>query len=207
MKKGSRQSHPGKSAAMKQDTSQAEMDGKTVLVINDTLSIYSTHVGDSTNTPLTGVFCEDFSILCERAGLSKIPLVVYTPKVQCGTSIEDLTSLGSRLHVTLENDDPNSLKHVHFRNMKMNRELASILLEASKECQAIQSLSLWNTGMPFSDHQTAGSLVNWMKAHNLHQLSIGATSVSASVFSELIGTRKPDEESPLQLVNDHHHYE
>lgn len=146
---------------------------------------------------MTGVFCEDFSILCEREGLIKIPLVVHNPKLQCGASFDDHSSLGSRVYVTLEDDEPNSLKHVHFRNMRMNGKLATILYEASKECQGIQGLSLWNTGTPLSDTSTIAPLTEWMTTHHTQHLSVGACSVPVKLFDDLIAAK-----SALMLVYD-----
>lgn len=193
MKKVSRQSHPAKSVAMKQDTSQAEIDGKILgsypclyLLLNTLIN-----EGDPNNIQLTGVFCEDFSIICDREGLIKIPLVVYTPKLQCGASVDDHSSLGSRIHVTLEDDDPNSVKHIHLRNMRLNYKLTYALHESSKECSTIQSLSLWNTGDPFSNIEATVLLVQWMHTHNTQHLSVGATNipVTNSLFDDLIGSK------------------
>lgn len=152
-------------------------------------------LGDSNNPQLTGVFCEDFSIMCEREGLIKIPLVVHTPKLQCGTSVEDHSSLASRVHVTLEDDEPNSVKHVQFRNMRMISKLASILQESSKDVQSVQALSLWNTGAPFSDDNTTSILTQWMNTHNIQHLSIGGSNLPVKIFDEIIGPK-----STLMLV-------
>ena len=133
--------------------------------------------------------------MCEREGLIKIPLVVHNPKLQCGASIDDHSSLASRVHVTLEDDDPNSVKHVQFRNMRMISKLANILLESSKDTQSIQGLSLWNTGAPFSDDNTTSLLTEWMNTHNTQHLSIGGSIVPAKMFEEVIGVK-----SPLMLV-------
>lgn len=129
--------------------------------------------------------------MCEREGLIKIPMVVNSPKLQCCASLEDTSSLGSRMYITLEDDDPNSLKHVQFRNLKINAKLASILNETSRECTTIQGLSLWNTGAPFSDATTTASLLDWMSSHQIQHLSIGATSVPVNVFDDIIGMKLP----------------
>ena len=133
--------------------------------------------------------------MCEREGLIKIPLVVHNPKLQCGASVDDHSSLASRVHVTLEDDEPNSLKHVQFRNMRMISKLASILSDSSKDVTAIQALSLWNCGTPFSDDNTSSTLLQWMSTHTIQHLSIGGSVVSAKIFDDLIGAK-----SMLMLV-------
>ena len=133
--------------------------------------------------------------MCEREGLIKIPLVVHTPKLQCGTSIEDLSSLASRVHVTLEDDEPNSVKHVQFRNMRMISKLASVLQDSSKDVQSVQALSLWNTGAPFSDDNITSILTQWMNTHNIQHLSIGGSNLPVKIFDEIIGLK-----STLMLV-------
>ena len=156
------------------------------------------NTGESNNSHVTGVFSEDFSIMCEREGLIKIPMVVNNPKLQCGASLDDHSSLGSRMYVTLEDDDPNSLKHVQFRNLRMTAKLASILVDTSRDSTAsIQGLSLWNNGAPFSDTTTASLLTDWMHSHEIQHLSIGANTIPVSVFDDLIGVK-----SPLLLVHD-----
>lgn len=152
--------------------------------------------GDSNNLQTTGVFSEDFSILCEKEGLIKIPLVVHNPKLQCGTSFDDHSSLGSRLHVTLEDDDPNSLKHVHFRNMRMNGKLVHVLVESSTDAASVQSLSLWNTGTPLSDPEFTPRLIDWMAQHDIQHFSIGSSVIPIKVFDDLIGLK-----SALMLVH------
>ena len=127
--------------------------------------------------------------MCEREGLIKIPLVVHNPKLQCGTSIEDHSSLASRVHVTLEDDEPNSVKHVQFRNMRMTSKLASILQDSSKDVQSIQALSLWNTGAPFSDDNITSILTQWMSAHSIQHLSIGDSNLPIKIFDEIIGLK------------------
>ena len=136
--------------------------------------------------------------MCEREGLIKIPLVVHNPKLQCGTSIDDHSSLASRVHVTLEDDEPNSLKHVQFRNMRMISKLASILVESSKDVQTVQELSLWNAGAPFSDDNTTSLLTQWIHAHSIQQLSIGGSIVPIKIFDDVIGVKS----STLMLVHD-----
>jgi len=136
--------------------------------------------------------------MCERAGLIKIPLVVHNPKLQCGVSVDDHSSLCSQLHVTLEDDEPNSLKHVHFRNMKMSQKLATIFDDANKDCSMIQALSLWNTGLPFTNSEITNTLTGWMKSHNLQHLSVGGSNIPTDVFNDLIGPKS----QPLMLVKD-----
>ena len=145
------------------------------------------NTGDSNNPQLTGVFCEDFSIICEREGLIKIPLVVHNPKLQCGTSIDDHSSLASRVHVSLEDDEPNSVKHIEFRNMRMISKLASVLAESSKEVSSVQALSLWNTGAPFSDEDTSVILSLWMNTHSIQDLAIGGSVLPFKISDDLIG--------------------
>ena len=145
------------------------------------------NAGDSNNPQLTGVFCEDFSIICEREGLIRIPLVVHNPKLQCGTSVDDHSSLASRVHVSLEDDEPNSLKHIEFRNMRMIGKLASILAESSKEVSSVQALSLWNTGAPFSDEDTTATLILWMSTHSIQHLSIGGSVLPFKISDDLFG--------------------
>lgn len=145
--------------------------------------------GDSNNQQGPGVFCEDFSLFCEREGLIKIPLIVNSPKLQCSASLDDNSSLGSQVYVTLEDDDPNSLKHVHFRNIKMTAKLASIFLEASRESTIIQGLSLWNNGDPFSEAGGSGPLLEWLAAHQTQHLTIGANTLPVSVFDDIIGPK------------------
>ena len=129
--------------------------------------------------------------MCEREKLIKIPLVVHNPKLACGTSVDDHSSLGSRVYVTLEDDEPNSVKHVQFRNMRINAKLASILFESSKECGMIQSLSLWNTGDPFSDPSIVSSFTEWFVSHQAQSLSVGASVLPVKVFDDIIGLKTP----------------
>ncbi|XP_065883812.1 leucine-rich repeat-containing protein 71-like isoform X2 [Dysidea avara] len=169
MKKAGRQSHPGKSTTLKHDTSVADIEGE----------------GNS----LTGMFSEDFSTMCEREGLIKIPLLVHTPSTQCDPSVpsgEDLSS--SKIHVTVEADeDPNSVKHINVRNLKMNDKLMNALVEATAKCTTLSMFSLWHTGR--LSETVIEKMIGWVGTQNIRYLALDGCQIPTTIFNHLLGAQ------------------
>jgi len=183
MKKAGRQSHPGKSTVLKHDTSVADIEGKSVYKCAITFSLTS-----GEGSTLTGLFSEDFSTMCEREGLIKIPLLVHTPSTQCDPSVQSALSSSSLIHVTLEADeDPNSVKHINVRNLKMNDKLMNALVEATAKCSTLSMFSLWHTGR--LSETVIEKIIGWVCTQSIRHLALDGCQIPTTIFNHLLGAQ------------------
>lgn len=137
---------------------------------------------------MSGLFSEDFCTMCEREGLIKIPLLVHTPSTQCDQSVPsgETLSSSSRIHVTLEADeDPNSVKHINVRNIRMNDKLMNALVEATAKCTTLSMFSLWHTGR-LSD-AVVEKMIGWVSTQSIRHLALDGCQFPSTIFNQLLG--------------------
>jgi len=136
------------------------------------------------------MFSEDFSTMCEREGLIKILLLVHTPSTQCDPSVQSSETLSSSscVHVTLEADEePNSVKHINIRNLKMNDKLMNALVEATAKCTTLSMFSLWHTGRLLET--VIEKMIGWLGTQSIRYLALDGCQIPITIVNHLLGTQ------------------
>ncbi|KAL5469387.1 hypothetical protein EMCRGX_G030639 [Ephydatia muelleri] len=132
-------------------------------------------------TNITGVFENDFPLLCAQSGLPAIPVRVLSRENQTvGDSKVEYSVLVDGLQ-----EEPAAIKTLHLRGWLVDERIVSLLRKALQSTM-LTTLDLWNTGL---NEATLEQLVLLINDLNLKSLSIdGNDHVTAKTLTELIRT-------------------